>query len=303
MEDRLKKFVQIVDIGSFTKASRTLHISQPALSAAISKLERELQTPLLIRDTRSLRLTPAGSIAYEAGKELLIHTQNLKTRISELQRQRHAMTIGMVDSVANALFTNGAVIDSLEKQAKITIVINNSRILRQAVERATLDMAFIIERGSIAVRTLQMDYIGTEPLVVVCHQGILEETIKDLAAGRITRFLSYDQPSNTHRLIYTHLLARGITTNPIFYSTSPEIMLRLVLLQKGVAALPYTLARPHIETGALVILHEQAPLLIPRRIASIRRQDQLLTRAHHAILAQVTQRLHELNAEAEASST
>ena len=48
MDERLKKFVQLVDSGSYTQASRQLHISQPALSVAIGKLERELHASLLV---------------------------------------------------------------------------------------------------------------------------------------------------------------------------------------------------------------------------------------------------------------
>src|ERR1700722_3943395 len=100
MEDRLTKFAKLVDIGSFTAAAGSLHLSQPALSTAIAKLEKELHTTLLVRGSRSLKLTEAGRIAYDAAKELTVHTENLQTRLSLLNNEELSLSIGMIDSVA-----------------------------------------------------------------------------------------------------------------------------------------------------------------------------------------------------------
>ena len=76
MEGRLKLFASLIDTGSFTRAAATLRISQPALSTAIRKLERELGSSLLERNDFSL--TDAGRLAYEAGKKLHVSEQNVK---------------------------------------------------------------------------------------------------------------------------------------------------------------------------------------------------------------------------------
>ena len=57
MEDRIRKFAHLIDAGSFTKAARDLHISQPALSMAVQKLERELHAPLYIRASQPVTPT------------------------------------------------------------------------------------------------------------------------------------------------------------------------------------------------------------------------------------------------------
>jgi len=45
---------------SFSKAAKALYISQPALSAAIKKVEVEVGTPLFDRGTNPISLTEAG---------------------------------------------------------------------------------------------------------------------------------------------------------------------------------------------------------------------------------------------------
>ncbi|WP_257387001.1 LysR family transcriptional regulator [Tahibacter caeni] len=56
----LEFFVRAADSGSFSAAARSLDLSPAAASAAIKRLEAELQVRLFVRSTRSLRLTPDG---------------------------------------------------------------------------------------------------------------------------------------------------------------------------------------------------------------------------------------------------
>jgi DNA-binding transcriptional LysR family regulator len=69
MELRILRYFQAVaEELSFSKAAKTLHIAQPALSRAVKELENELGTQLLERTKRSVKLTPAGAVLLrEAG--------------------------------------------------------------------------------------------------------------------------------------------------------------------------------------------------------------------------------------------
>lgn len=58
-------FVRTVDTGSLSATARALDITPAAASAALKRLELELATPLLVRSTRSLRLTPEGTVFLE----------------------------------------------------------------------------------------------------------------------------------------------------------------------------------------------------------------------------------------------
>lgn len=66
----LKSFVTISKYKNFSKAAQALYLTQPTISNHIQSLEEELQTTLLIRNSKSVSLT-------KSGKMLLVHAQKI----------------------------------------------------------------------------------------------------------------------------------------------------------------------------------------------------------------------------------
>lgn len=65
---QIKCFLALVDTLNYTRAATRLYMTQPSLSRQIVSLEQELNTQLVIRDQRQVRLTPAGALlASELG--------------------------------------------------------------------------------------------------------------------------------------------------------------------------------------------------------------------------------------------
>ena len=67
----LRAFVTVGQLQSFAAAAQVLHLSQPALSRRIEKLEGALGVRLFHRTTRKLSLTPEGEVFHGRCRELL----------------------------------------------------------------------------------------------------------------------------------------------------------------------------------------------------------------------------------------
>ncbi len=59
---QIRYFVVVAQVQNFSKAAETLHISQPALSKSIAKLEEELGTALFMRKGKTIVLSEQGKI-------------------------------------------------------------------------------------------------------------------------------------------------------------------------------------------------------------------------------------------------
>lgn len=73
--NRLVVFVAVVETGSITAAAKRLDLAKTMVSAHIQRLEVEIGSNLLVRTTRRLHLTEAGSLFYEACQKILQDTE------------------------------------------------------------------------------------------------------------------------------------------------------------------------------------------------------------------------------------
>lgn len=89
-------FVQVVESGSFSRASASLSIGQPVLSRFIKRLEDDLQVQLLHRHGRGVSLT-------EAGERLFEHAGPILRNLSQAQTEVIAMRGAPLGSVTVAL--------------------------------------------------------------------------------------------------------------------------------------------------------------------------------------------------------
>ncbi len=69
--DQLKTFLEVAKLGSFSRAAEKVLRSQPAVSAQIRQLEQEYGQKLFDRNTKSVRLTPAGEVVLDYARQLL----------------------------------------------------------------------------------------------------------------------------------------------------------------------------------------------------------------------------------------
>ena len=77
---QLESFVAVIKYGSFTKAAQVLYMSQPSISTHIRTLEKHLDTPLIIRTTKQIRITPRGRELYNTATAMLKMRDDLLTK-------------------------------------------------------------------------------------------------------------------------------------------------------------------------------------------------------------------------------
>ena len=74
----VRYFVAVADELHFGRAAAGLYVSQPSLSRQIRRLEDHLGTPLLVRDSRHVSLTPFGQRFLADARQLLILAERMQ---------------------------------------------------------------------------------------------------------------------------------------------------------------------------------------------------------------------------------
>lgn len=98
---QVRAFVAAAEARSFIEGSSAIHLSQPALSAAISKLEHVLGGKLIARTTRTLALTHEGEAFLPVARQLLADWDNSITDVYNLfSKNRGRLNIAAMPSFA-----------------------------------------------------------------------------------------------------------------------------------------------------------------------------------------------------------
>jgi LysR family transcriptional regulator, low CO2-responsive transcriptional regulator len=103
-EARLRALVAVAESGSVREAARRLTVTEPAVSAALSALAREVKAPLVERDGRGLRLTAAGDAYASYARRILgLHEEALAAARSGSEAGRGLVRVAAVPTAGEHL--------------------------------------------------------------------------------------------------------------------------------------------------------------------------------------------------------
>lgn len=90
----LEQLCAFAEHGTLSKAAESLHISQPALSRSMKKIEEELGVSLFDRDKAKISLNETGELAAKLASELLSLNNGMVRRIKAFERSRRSVSVG-----------------------------------------------------------------------------------------------------------------------------------------------------------------------------------------------------------------
>ena len=101
--DQIHYFCAAAQLGSFSKAAESVHISQPSLCIAIRKLENEFGVKLFQTNRKGAVLTEAGRIFLQDAQSILTQADLAVTHMQQFaQRDRAEIRIAYTYSLADA---------------------------------------------------------------------------------------------------------------------------------------------------------------------------------------------------------
>lgn len=141
----LKYFADSARLGSITKAAELNHISRPAISQAIQKLEDELGVQLLEHKRRTFALTEAGRTLLAKSEEVFQCVENVKFALSENAKRTGDFRIGCARTLATFQLQN-AILELQEQYPDIRfkVVLDGSESLVKKLENREIDVALFL---------------------------------------------------------------------------------------------------------------------------------------------------------------
>jgi DNA-binding transcriptional LysR family regulator len=187
MIDGLRHFVLIVEHGTFTAASAHAHLSQPALTASIRRLEEELGARVLDRGRRGATPTPAGEALLPRARAALAAVEDARRAVRELLDLERGMVRIGGGATACTYLLPGTLADFRRDHPKIQL-----RLLEMTTDEALA----ALEAGEIDLAVVTSEAPAFDPwfddeLVLVAAPGVdpKDAPFVTYRAGATTRAL------------------------------------------------------------------------------------------------------------------
>ena len=153
----LKYFLAVAREGSITKASNSLHLTQPTLSRQLQELEKELGQKLLTRGKYKITLTPEGMILRKRAQEIIDMVEKTEAEFQAIS-----------DTLSGNIYIGGGETDSMKYIAEIIkeiqtdypavkfhIYSGNAEDVTEKLDRGLLDFGILIQPVDLS----KYDYI------------------------------------------------------------------------------------------------------------------------------------------------
>jgi DNA-binding transcriptional LysR family regulator len=153
----MQVLLAVVDAGSLSAGSRKLKAPLPSVSRKVAELERHLGTQLLVRTSRSVKLTDAGRDYVESARHIVAVVRDAELRASgEYQIPRGELTVAATLQFGSAVVAPLAC-QFLEEYPEITL---NMRLLDRAVDLIDENVDVAIHVGDLDDSSLAATKIG-----------------------------------------------------------------------------------------------------------------------------------------------
>lgn len=237
---QLEAFTAVAERGSFRTAAKHIHLSAPALSRRIDKLETILGARLFNRTTRDVELTPLGRVFLERARAALDDLESAMLGITDIAASRSGrVTVACVPSAA-IHFLPSVVRTFSERYPLIRIRVVDEAASLVLASVVTGESDFGMSFMGSQVPGVAFEAIHTDPFVLAVPRGHALASRKtvvwpDLQAERL---IAVARSSGNRQLLDDALAKAGVNPTFSFEVSHIATLLGMVEAGLGLAAVP-----------------------------------------------------------------
>lgn len=169
---QLAYFVAVAEEEQFTRAAARVSVAQPAISAQIRRLERELGEILLHRGQRSVRLTAAGEVLIPHARAALAAVERARDSVASLRGLLHGrLRVGVSRPADHRLAEALGLFHRAHPGIDITLAEAHNDPLLKALANGDLDAAVVGVGRLPPPPSIRTRVIAAEPLVLGVRHG------------------------------------------------------------------------------------------------------------------------------------
>jgi len=143
--EKIKMFITLVDLESYSLTAEKFELSQPAVSMQIKSLEKYFGTELFQKEKGEIILSPAGKIVYQEGKKILKRWGFLRQQV-ESKKNIQIKKLKIASSTIPSEYLLPQIISKLNKNIealKTEVSVGDSRSMINLLENDEVDLIIV----------------------------------------------------------------------------------------------------------------------------------------------------------------
>jgi DNA-binding transcriptional LysR family regulator len=271
---QLEAFAEIARRGSISRAAEALFVTQPALTARLKSLERELGADLFVRTGRGMRLTDAGRAFLPFAHRSLQAVAEGRSLLAELARGGAGeLAVGAAPAVSTYVLP--AILERYHASypnVQLAVRTGHSEEVLELVLREEVEIGLI---RALRHPDIESTPLYEDELVLVCDPahpfaGRGEIAVEEIREERVILF---DRTSSYHDLTAAFFREAGVVPRGVMELDNIDATKKMVRQGLGVAMVPHTAAAEELDAGTLRTVRIADAPPVRRRIVAIRRRD------------------------------
>jgi len=271
---QLEAFVAVARLGTITAAAEELIVSQPAVTARIQALERELDSQVFLRSRSGSRLTDVGRALLPYAERTLAAIGACRQAVADVQSGSGGrLTIGAAPAVSTyVLPTMLHRFQEEHPRVLLSVRSGHSEEVLEMVLREEVEIGLMrpIQHADITSVPLYED-----PLVLVVPRGHAFAGPGQIRMAQMVseHLILFDRTSSYHELTSSLFRQAGIDPRGYIEVDNIDAAKRMVEQRLGIALLPRTSVLAEIGTGRLFPVEVSDMATVRRQIVVVRRRD------------------------------
>ena len=272
---QLEAFYWLSQFGNHRQTAEYLGLTQPAVSARITSLEKDLGKTLIDREANGFALTDQGLEVAEFAVQFLNLREAMLGRLQD--RHKQGVSIGLVGM--SALTWGPLLRDRVAEEAPelmFDIYVGSDLQLRRLVEAGTLDAAFTATgdraRGADFAVRYEVGWVAHADVIKGCEQPMSPDDLRALP------LVHYPKTSPLFNPVADYVDNMAERSAARHYGNSLSAICEMVRLGYGASALPLAALENEIASGKVVEIvatEGLAPLHVACTYANCARRKQV----------------------------
>lgn len=282
--EQLKTFLEVWHQKSFSKAARKLRITQPAVSAQIHSLEREVGERLFDRKGGKITFTPAGRVFEPFAEHALDCQRHLLLMVSE-QRRSPRGEISISAQESTSLYVLPDVFAEFKKHfPKVALKIARAERARTIEALLAREVDFGVVSLPVTDKRFIVETLHIDELVLAVPKDHPLIATPNTSPKDIVKYPFLLPKQGRQRDLFLNLFRmHDVHPRTVMEVESSELMKRFILAGLGIGFLPSINIDAEVKAGSIAIIKVEE-LKVSRDLGLIYLKEKTLPHAAKAFL-------------------